>query len=140
MNQRHKDIIKRLRAVTVGSSEDMHEPDDQGVTAHVVGNHLDNENGSRIIDDAVIGGWQEFVVVVRQERENLMYDRIRVEQFNLADLLAIVRNVDIESSRCVETLSNVYEILSRFETDDEYDPIVRALNVIRDAQKEKTQE
>lgn len=59
---------------------------------------------------------------------------------DMDDLLAIVRNVHIQPSRCVETLSNVYEILSRFETDDEYDPIVRALNVIRDAQKNEAQE
>lgn len=137
MNQRHKDIIKRLRAVTVGCSPDMHEPDEQEVSARVVGYRLDNACGSSIELHKIIEGYQEYVIIVEAGRHE-PYPAVHSEAFNLADLLAIVRNVDIEPSRCVETLSNVYEILSRFETDDEYDPIVRALKVIRDAQKEET--
>ena len=97
MNQRHKDIIKRLRAVTVGCREDMHEPDEQGVFARAIGTDLDNSFGSMIDASLIEKGAQEIVIVLDQYWEDNYGELGHTHDvFNLADLLAIVRNVDIE--------------------------------------------
>lgn len=96
MTERHKDIVRRLRAVTVGCQRDMHEPDEQGVWAHVIGTTLDNAFGNRIDASLLESGSQEIVVVIDQFTEG-KYGVLTSghEVINLADLLAIVRGVDI---------------------------------------------
>jgi len=75
--------LERLKAVTHDCRDDMHEPDEQGVSARVVGYVLDNAHGEEVRVDAIIDGWQELVVVL--ERDGLLH------QFNLAMLIALAR-------------------------------------------------
>ena len=65
-----------------GLRSDWHEPDEQGVTARVVGDHLDNAYGNEIRATAVEQGFQEFVVVLEQENGDCL-------KINLATLLAL---------------------------------------------------
>ena len=95
MTERHKDIVRRLRMVTVGCRRDMHEPDEQGVFARVLGTDLDNACGDRIDADLLESGSHEIVVVIDQYEPEYLGGDYRHEIFNLADLLAIVRGVDI---------------------------------------------
>lgn len=64
-----------LKEFTKDCREDMHEPDEQGITCEVVGNHLDNAQGERDGD--------EYVVVLRRQD-----DEFRI---NLATLIAFAR-------------------------------------------------
>jgi len=63
---------------------DMHEPDEQCISAHVIGDHLDNANGERIRLDAIEEKWQEFVVILTDESDNKC-------KINLATLIALAR-------------------------------------------------
>ena len=62
--------------------DDWHEPDEQGISAHVVGNRLDNACGESISADACIRGYQELVVVLNDNKGE-------AHAFNLANLLAL---------------------------------------------------
>ena len=71
---------QRLLTITEDCRIDMHEPDEQDVSARVYGQHLDNAMGESItIDD----GFQEYVVILRRG--------IAAEKFNLATLIALAR-------------------------------------------------
>lgn len=61
--------------------DDWHEPDERGVSARVVGNHLDNAMGPTVSDH---GG--EFNVVITQENDEGVPEDVAV--VNLATLLA----------------------------------------------------
>lgn len=72
-----------------GMRLDWHEPDEQDVTARVIGTLLDNAMGNRVEQAAIDGGYQELVVEVNAgdgTNPNDPDNRIRV---NLATLLAI---------------------------------------------------
>lgn len=75
---------KRLQRITEGCRDDMHEPDEQDITAYVVGDHLDNACGSHISDEAVAKCFQEYVVILERDGHT--------ERFNLANLIAIARS------------------------------------------------
>lgn len=89
MNMSH--TLTRLVQITEGCRPDMHEPDEQGLKAHVVGNHLDNAFGDYIGERPVIENFQEFVLVL----ERFDGKSIRREQFNLATLIALARNAKL---------------------------------------------
>lgn len=76
-------IIDKLLTITDGCRADMHEPDEQGISAHVVGYRLDNACGEYISDKAIIEGWQEYIVILHKDG--------RDERFNLASLIALAR-------------------------------------------------
>ena len=78
--KRLKDFLKRCRP-------DMHEPDEEGVKAWVVGDHLDNAMGEYISVEAVEGNHQEFVVIIEKETK----DGFEKMKFNLANLIALAR-------------------------------------------------
>lgn len=79
--------LERLRSITYGCRPDMHEPDEQGLRARVVGDHLDNACGDHIGVDQITRGFQEFVVILER-----FDDEVKgVEVFNLADLIALAR-------------------------------------------------
>lgn len=80
--------LQRLQEITSGCRPDMHEPDEQGLKARVVGDHLDNACGNYIAESAIVGGFQEFVIIL----ERFTGDKIITEKFNLANLLAIARD------------------------------------------------
>jgi ethanolamine ammonia-lyase small subunit len=81
------DDLKRLLKITAGCGRDMHEPDEEDVRARVVGDHLDNAFGEGISTDAIMNGYQEFVVIL--ERDG------KLEKFNLASLIALARMADV---------------------------------------------
>lgn len=74
---------ERLLDITKGCRVDMHEPDEQDISALVVGDHLDNAFGEIIAGDAIKQGYQEYVVVLKRG--------IETEAFNLASLIALAR-------------------------------------------------
>jgi hypothetical protein len=63
---------------------DWHEPDEQEVTAVVVGTKLDNAFGETIRPGAIVEGYQEIVICLRCDETG---DKIAI---NLANLLATV--------------------------------------------------
>lgn len=72
-----------LLAFTEGCRLDMHEPDEQGIIATVIGTKLDNAMGTSIREDALTRGYQEMVLVLSKEGRQL--------RVNLADLIALAR-------------------------------------------------
>ena len=76
----------RLNKFTEGCRDDMHEPDEQGITAIVAGDHLDNAFGDNPNE---VG---EYVVVLKREFSN---GHIGVECFNLANLIALARKASL---------------------------------------------
>ena len=77
------DFAKRLLAVTDGCRDDMHEPDNNGVSAIVDGVLFDNAMG----DDGRFG---EMFVAITKEQDQ--WDgKPRTENFNLATLIAFAR-------------------------------------------------
>ena len=72
---------QNLLEITDGCRADMHEPDNNGVSATVEGDHIDNAFG-----DAGMCG--EMVVVITKEQDH--GDSYKVK-FNLATLIALAR-------------------------------------------------
>lgn len=70
--------LARLLDITEPCRFDMHEPDNQGVSAVVTGTHLDNAMG-----DDPYRNFCEFTVGITQDE--------RTEWFNLATLIALAR-------------------------------------------------
>ncbi len=75
-----KDILVRLLKVTAGCRTDMHEPDEQDVSAIVTGYHLDNAMG-----DDPHSNYGEFTVGISNDGGE------SYEWFNLATLIALAR-------------------------------------------------
>lgn len=82
-------MLARLLAITSDCRDDMHEPDEQSLKARVIGNHLDNAFGHSVIEDFLVKGYQELVVVLEREDDG------RVEVFNLASLIALARKAQV---------------------------------------------
>jgi hypothetical protein len=74
-----KNDLKRLRSITVDCRDDMHEPDEQEVTAKVIGKTLDNAFSC---PPAKFSHNELMVVIERDGKE---------EYFNLANLIALAR-------------------------------------------------
>ncbi len=87
-------LTSNLLQITQNCRSDMHQPDEQGLIARVVGDHLDNAFGERIDEDAIKKGYQEFVVILERDEEH-------VECFNLATLISLAREAAIERTRYV---------------------------------------
>lgn len=81
--------LNRLVKFTEDCRYDMHEPDEQGLKARVVGNKLDNAMGNHIGLKAMEQGWQEFVVILEKDNE--------IEIFNLATLIALARQSELKN-------------------------------------------
>jgi len=86
MDKRMQETRDRLRIITRRCRDDMHEPDEQGVTAHVIGEKFDNAMGTAIDEQAICERWQEIVVIIRRDEAGSLPER-----FNLADLIALAR-------------------------------------------------
>lgn len=83
------DDLKRLRRITDSCRPDMHEPDEQDVSARVVGTHLDNAFGDSVAEEAIARGYQEFVVILKRAGR-------KEQRFNLANLIALARMAKVE--------------------------------------------
>jgi hypothetical protein len=95
---REQEILRQLKLFTVDCRFDMHEPDEQGISAEVVGDHLDNAMGNCIMAESNIR--QEFVVILKNEDN----EELKV---NLADLIALARLAKFPTNYG----NNVYEEL-----------------------------
>lgn len=111
-------IAKTLLTVTDGCRADLHEPDNQHLRVTVVGDHLDNAMGSRVIPELLVSGSHEFLVCFHRyhEARNVIYD----EPINLADLIALARYGAQQRTR--------YEIVSKLRSEvspsaDAVDPV-----------------
>lgn len=82
-----KNELKRLIEFTEGCREDMHEPDEQDLSARVIGSHLDNAMGNRIEARAIAENYQEYVVILEKDGT--------IELFNLATLIALARKANL---------------------------------------------
>lgn len=81
------EMKNRLNQITSGCNIEMHEPDNDGVSARVIGYKLDNAMGDSVIDSAIKDGWQELVVIIEKDGKK--------EFFNLACLIALARKAVI---------------------------------------------
>lgn len=73
------DLVAVAQSLSVRA--DWHEPDEQGVSARIIGDHLDNAMGSRTVDN--VG---EFNVIITREDDDEQPQDVAV--VNLATLLA----------------------------------------------------
>ena len=85
---RHNGLLE----ITDGCRMTMHEPDEQEVTAEVVGTKLDNAFGESINEEQIAGGSQEMVVIIRRYDAESNHKVFRV---NLATLIALARRADM---------------------------------------------
>ncbi len=76
-------VLAELQSITEPCRIDMHEPDEQDVSAHVAGTKLDNACGTVIEPWRVVQGCQEIVVYITRDGDTTA--------FNLADLIALAR-------------------------------------------------
>lgn len=84
--------LTQLRNITSGCRDDMHEPDEQGLKARVVGDHLDNAMGTHVSPEMIAQGAQEYVVFIERLLETGRGRHTIIRQrFNLADLIALAR-------------------------------------------------
>src|SRR5271166_4617857 len=81
-----REMLRRLNSITANCREDMHEPDEQNVSADVVGTHLDNAMGSC----KPPRNCGEFQVVIRNTSGDSARSH-KTEYFNLASLIALAR-------------------------------------------------
>ncbi len=99
---RLKEIQAGLLDVTAGCRPDMHEPGEQDLKAHVVGDHLDNAFGANVAASMVIAGTQEYVVCL----ERFDGTDFHVAQVNLADLIAMARLAKLDVRPAEESKNN----------------------------------
>lgn len=78
--------LKDLARFTKDCREDMHEPDEQEISATVVGDHLDNAMGTYVEPGKE---YQEFVVILKNDKGKTL-------NVNLASLIALARKAKIE--------------------------------------------
>lgn len=77
--------LNALKEITSRCRYDMHEPDEQEISAHVTGFKLDNAMGNAIIPELLISGSHEIVVTIRDNSFNETFS------INLATLIALAR-------------------------------------------------
>lgn len=79
-------IREELRRITEDCRFDMHEPDEQGIEAVVVGTHLDNAIGTNFGPTQWFENTAELMVGITRTGEER-----ETRWFNLADLIALAR-------------------------------------------------
>jgi len=78
-----EEFSERLLKITEDCRDDMHEPDNNGITAMVTGDKLDNAMG----DDPIHNQWE--LIVNISKISDINYES--TESFNLASLIALAR-------------------------------------------------
>ncbi len=115
-----KDTLEKLLQITEGCREDMHEPDEQGLSAKVRGHHLDNAFPANKVS-------RELRVDLTKGHGN----KFVTERFNLATLIALARKADLTANK----LAALWEIADHIPEnwgDECKDGYVR-LNISADA-------
>jgi len=105
------EIARELLRATEGEGEEMHEPQ---VSAHLVGDHLDNAMGNDVSADAIVRHYQEYVLVFDRQ------DSTSRIPLNLACLIALARKAAEEIVRADE---------ERLEDEDTVESVLKVLNV-----------
>jgi hypothetical protein len=82
-------LLKDLNNFTKDCRDDMHEPDEQEITAFIVGNRFDNAHGEDIELWRIENELQELVVILRKEGKDKCF------KINLASLIALARKAKI---------------------------------------------
>jgi hypothetical protein len=95
-----QDRLKRLREITADCRPDMHEPDEQGVSVVMHGNHLDNAMG----DSLTTPEFQEYVVEIKNDVTK------KSKLFNLASLIALARRDCVEVEETTMSTESAAEI------------------------------
>lgn len=89
-----EDVLKQLKQFTANCREDMHEPDEQEISATVVGNELDNAMGAEIYPELLTRGRHELVVILKDSSN----PHSKYLQINLATLIALARKAELNNS------------------------------------------
>ena len=89
MNRYLEDRLKKLKDFTKDCREDMHEPDECGISADVIGTKLDNAFGEEVNEHHLEEGYQELVIILRKDDEGFY-------KINLATLIALARKANLE--------------------------------------------
>lgn len=84
-----QNTLASLKKFTADCRPDMHEPDEQGITASIVGTRLDNAFGDMIDGNCIDGAFQEQVVVLHRADGSSC-------RINLATLIALARTADLD--------------------------------------------
>lgn len=84
LKESFSDMASLLLKATEGCRTDMHEPDEQGLSAKVIGEKLDNAFGEDVTINGLTFGYQEMVFV-------LIKNDVKTFSFNMASLLALAR-------------------------------------------------
>lgn len=95
-----KETLDRLRKITEGCRNDMHEPDEQQVSAVVSGYILDNAMGDHPAHNLgeLTVGIQRVVVDDPDSTDFPRATHIETEWFNLATLIALARKAELKNS------------------------------------------
>lgn len=99
MNKQQADLLARLNRVLDGCRDDMHEPDEQGVSCRIVGDHLDNAMPASLTHHC-----GEFLVCISSQSTHLGED-----YFNLAGLIALARMAGRSRTRALEDAAKFVE-------------------------------
>ena len=102
-----KDTLNRLQQITEGCREDMHEPDEQGLSAEVHGNQPDNAFLPTTVS-------HELRVKLTRGHGN----EFDTEYFNLATLIALARKADITDASLVDSTINSLELIRDYAIGD----------------------
>lgn len=89
-------IQRELIRMTLTCRVDMHEPDEQGIEAVVVGTHLDNAIGTDFGPTQWFENTAELMVGITRTSEDDTRAWRETRWFNLADLIALARLADLE--------------------------------------------
>ena len=88
-----KDVLEKLLQITEGCRENMHEPDEQGLSAKVFGSRLDNAFPTK---GKFVNVHQDGELKVKLIRE--YDDEVESSYFNLADLIALARKAQLDTA------------------------------------------
>ncbi len=99
--------LENLLDITRGCRPDMHEPDEQGLTAIVTGLHLDNADGNQRILVRETPEAEEIIVTLRRDQDGQgWYSQI---QINLATLIALARRAAFHPTYSAEQVRKARE-------------------------------
>ena len=115
-----KDVLERLQRITNDCREDMHEPDEQGLSADVHGHTLDNAFPAKEVS-------RELRVKLTKGHGN----EFITEYFNLATLIALARKADLTANK-LAALWKIADHIPENWGDECKDGYVR-LNISADA-------
>lgn len=89
LNHLMQSALDGLKDFTQDCRADMHEPDESGITASIIGTQLDNAFGNHVSEECIVGGFQEQVVVLHHAGGESY-------KINLATLIALARKAVID--------------------------------------------